>query len=274
MKVGDFPFIIRLTEKERWGFGVTDLRRMLALEPRGCLAAVIEQRTVGLTTAISYGNKLGWIGNVVVDETHRGTGIGATLVESAIRYLLSRHVEAVGLNSYPENKTMYERLGFRPTGGFVRLSIRRHFRRPASKLRGIPLRQILKLDGEIFGADRTRLLRRLFREFPTGWTWILKESGVSGYSVVKQYRDSSEIGPSVCQQMTQENVRGLLQSSIELARKWPLEVSVPESNQVVLDTACGLGFRKIRRGLVMSLSCLHEVTVSPGIAAFGFLDKG
>jgi len=274
MKAADFRSIVRLTNQEHWGFTSRDFRRMLALEPKGCPIAVLDRRPIGLATTISYGRKLGWIGNVVVHKNHRGTGVASSLVESAIRHLLRSHVKSIGLNSYPENKSMYERLNFRQTGAFVRLSISRQTRRLPGSRRKVPLRQILKLDGEMFGADRSRLLRRILKEFPGGWTWILRGSEVSAYSVVKQYQDSSEMGPSVCKNMNQEDVETLLQSSIAITRKWPLEVSVPESNQLVLETASRLGFRSERSGVVMSLRDLDEVAVSPAIAAFGFLDKG
>ena len=274
MKTTDFRWVIELTSKEHWGFGIRDLKRMVALDPKGCLVAVLDGRPIGLTTTISYGKKLAWIGNVVVDRKHRGAGIGTSLVQSAITHVLRSHVKRIGLNAYPENESMYERLGFRTVDGFVRLSISRETGKPANESPKIPFGQIMKLDKRAFGADRTRLLQHLLREFPRGWTWTLKGAEVSGYSIVKEYQDSSEIGPSVCQDVNQERIARLLQSSIALARKWPLELSIPESNWTVLEAVTRLGFRVERKGVVMSYSSLDTITVSPATVAFGFLDKG
>jgi len=274
MKTTDFRSVIKLTNEERWGFGIRDLKRMMTLDPKGCLVAVLDGRPIGLTTTILYGRKLAWIGNVVVHRKHRGASIGTSLVQSAIRYLLRSHVKRIGLNSYPENRSMYERLNFITVDGFVRLSVSRRTRKPEGETKEVPFRQILRLDKHAFGADRTRLLQHLFREFPRGWTWILKGTEVSGYSIVKQYQDSSEIGPSVSQDMNQDTLARLLQSSIVLARKWPLELSIPESNRTVLETATRLGFRVERKGVVMSYADLDTITVSPATVAFGFLDKG
>ena len=274
MKTADFGSIIRLTNEEHWGFGIRDLKRMMKLQPEGCLVATLDGHPIGLTTTITYGKKLAWIGNVVVHRKHRGAGIGSNLVQSATKHLLRSHVKRIGLNSYPENRSMYERLNFKTVDGFVRLSISRRTRKIVSRNEEVPFRQILRLDKRAFGADRTRLLQRLLSEFPRGWTWILNGAQVSGYSVVKQYQDSSEIGPSISQQMNQDATATLLQSSIALARKWPLELSVPESNQTVLEAASRLGFRVERKGVVMNFADLDTVTVSPAIVAFGFLDKG
>jgi hypothetical protein len=169
---------------------------------------------------------------------------------------------------------MYERLDFGTTGGFVRLSTSRRAGGKATQNGGVPFRQILRLDKRAFGADRARLLKRLLREFPKNWTWTRRGAKLSGYSVVKQYQDSSEIGPSVSKEMDYDATATLLQYSTGLARKWPLELSVPESNRTVLETAGELGFRVVRKGLVMSHAGSDPVTVSPAIIAFGFLDKG
>lgn len=274
MKANDFQRILELTNHERWEFVARDLRRMLTLSPRGCLVAELNRKVVGFTTSISYGNDLGWIGNVVVEQNYRGAGIGSSLVESAVRHLLRSHVKSVGLNCYPENRSMYEQLGFKQMGGFVTLSILSQ-PKPRHVHRGkVPIQQILKLDREIFGADRARLLRLLLKEFPRGWTWIGSEPEMLAYSVVKEYRNSSEIGPSVCKAMNQDNVAALLQYSIALPAKWPLELSVPDSNRIVLETAARVGFRFGKAGLIMSFGKLRNVTVSPAITAFGFLDKG
>lgn len=274
MRTADFQTIIELTSEEHWGFGIRDLRRMLALEPKGCLVAALEGRPVGLTTAISYGKKLGWIGNVVVARKHRNAGIGSSLVQTAVRHLVRSHVRSIALYSYTENRSMYERLGFRTVAGFLRLSISRRTRKRVAENRQVPFREILRIDRRAFGADRTRLLRRLLNEFPRSWAWILKGSAVSGYALVKQYEDSCEIGPSVCEQMNQNAAKTLLESSLALARKWPVEISVPESNQTVLKTAIRLGFRVERKGVVMNFANRDRIKTSPAIAALGFLDKG
>lgn len=274
MKTTDLRSIIKLTAREHWGFGTRDLKRMMALEPRGCLVATMGGGPIGLTTTISYGRDAGWIGNVVVSGKHRGVGIGSDLVQSAVKHLLRMHVKRIGLYSYPENEAMYKRLGFETMDGFATVSMPEGTENFTDTNEKIPLRQILRLDKHAFGADRSKLLRRLHREFPEHWTWIVNEAGVSGYSIVKQYQDSSEIGPLICEQMNQESIAALLGSSITRTEKWPLEMSVPLSNPIVEETAERLGFRLERKGVVMSYARLEPVVIAPAVGALGFLDKG
>jgi GNAT superfamily N-acetyltransferase len=259
---------------ERWGFGTRDLKRMKTLQPRGCLVATKGDEPIGFTTAISYGRNVGWIGNVVVSRKHRGAGIGSGLVQYAVKYLLHRRVRRIGLFSYPENEAMYKRLGFETTNAFATLSMPDSTQNFTSTIERIPFGQILRLDKRAFGADRSRLLRQIHREFPERWAWIADHARVSGYSVVKQYQDSSEVGPLVCEQMNEESVGALLRSSIARTEKWPLEMSVPVSSPTVSETADSLGFRVEKKGVAMSYARLEPTVISPAIGALGFLDKG
>jgi len=274
MRMTDFKALIKLTNEERWGFGVRDLRRMRALEPRGCLVAALDGRPIGLTTAISYGRRLGWIGNVVVARTHRNAGIGSSLVRTAVRHLLHSRVRSIALYSYLESKSMYERLGFRTAGSFVRMAMAQRSPKRITTRKQVPFSEILKLDRYAFSADRSTLLGRLLNEFPRSWAWIANGSRVSGYALVKEYQDSSEIGPSVSKRMNQDAVTKLLESALALARKWPVEMSVPASHQNVLETAIRIGFRVERKGIMMNIANPDTMKVGPAIVAFGFLDKG
>jgi hypothetical protein len=169
---------------------------------------------------------------------------------------------------------MYERLGFSKIDGFVRLSVsRRTSRRPVRRARA-PFPQFLRIDREAFGADRARLLRRVFREFPRNWAWVTEGRRVAGYSVVKEYQDSSEIGPAICRQPNRNQVRELISSSVALTSRWPLEMSVPESNLAAIQVATELGFRAVRNGLIMAFKQARPIAINHSVVALGFLDKG
>ncbi|HXZ98256.1 MAG TPA: GNAT family N-acetyltransferase, partial [Candidatus Acidoferrum sp.] len=182
MRTTDIHSVVRLTAEEHWGFGTRDLKRMMALQPSGCLVATLNTGPIGLTTTIAYGKTLGWIGNVVVDRRQRGAGVGSRLVQSAVRYLRRINVKSIGLYSYPENEAMYERLSFKTTDGFATLSMPQPAEDSARRTGTTPFHQIIRLDNRAFGADRGRLLRRLYREFPKFWTWITNDTGLTGYS--------------------------------------------------------------------------------------------
>jgi len=112
------------------------------------------------------------------------------------------------------------------------------------------------------------------RDFPRSWAWIHRGTELCGYAVVKEYQGSSEIGPSICEEADRDTASALLKKSKSLTRKWPLEISIPESNRMFLETAKSLRFRTLRKGLVMSFTKLEKVDLGPRILASGFLDKG
>jgi GNAT superfamily N-acetyltransferase len=274
MTASDFRAAIRLTMGEEWGFGIRDFRRMLTLQPRGCFVAIDDDHLAGLTTTISYERELGWIGNVVVAENHRRKGIGSSLVKAAVAHLAGSRVHRIGLNSFPEKVSMYERLGFETVDQFATLSFLRRPSERALKDLEIPFSRILIADRSAFGADRSKLLRCLLKEFPKSWAWVNREPSLSGYAVVKQYRESSEIGPAICQENDRDMAVRLLRSSIALTTKWPLELSIPLSNKAFLEAAIATGFRLLRKGVVMRLRRLMKLRISSKTLAFGFLDKG
>ncbi len=273
MMTRDISAAIKLTNSEQWGFGARDFRRMHRLQPRGCFVAVDDGRLSGLTTTVSYGRELGWIGNVVVDKNHRRIGTGSSLVKAAIAYLTRSRVRRIGLNSFPENESMYERLGFETVDQFATLSTARGSLERTRRKLEIPFSQIARADRSAFCADRRKLLRCLLRDFPRSWAWTYRGTELSGYAVVKRYRGSSEIGPAICQENDRDTAIELLRSSLTLTTRWPLELSVPRSNKVFLEAARRTGFRVLRKGLVMSLTRLMRVKIASEVLGFGFLDK-
>ncbi|MGQ9538467.1 MAG: GNAT family N-acetyltransferase [Candidatus Bathycorpusculaceae bacterium] len=112
MREEDIEFAVQITETMNWNLTELDFEFMMNLEPEGCFILFYDSRKIGLATTISFG-KVGWVGNVIVDENHRGKGAGTMLVKHATGYLKSRGVETIGLYSYKENVDFYMRLGFK-----------------------------------------------------------------------------------------------------------------------------------------------------------------
>jgi GNAT superfamily N-acetyltransferase len=69
---------------------------------------------VGFARVVTDGVSIAWIGDVVIDEAHRGTGLGKALVEAIIT-----HPEIAGLRQLLATRdahTLYEKLGFERYG--------------------------------------------------------------------------------------------------------------------------------------------------------------
>ncbi|WP_237317967.1 GNAT family N-acetyltransferase [Streptomyces sp. JJ36] len=151
------------------------------------------------------------VGMVLVAERFQRRGLGLRLMEHA----LAASGDAVPfLTATPQGRPLYEKLGFKPVG---RLGILTgHFTPPpgaaapggarvgAATVRpatAADLRDVLALDAQAFGADRTELLARLpaFAD-----RFVVAEDGtgtVSGFAAAWPNEDVTVLGPVVARDL-------------------------------------------------------------------------
>ena len=96
MRPEDFAFAVELANTMDWNMATEDFEFMTQLEPEGCLVLFDGLKPVGIATCIVYG-KVGWFGNLIVEEEYRHKGAGSFLVKYAVEYLLGKGVETIGL---------------------------------------------------------------------------------------------------------------------------------------------------------------------------------
>src|SRR4029079_9332548 len=94
MTAADIPFAMRLKAQNNWNQLEADWQRQLDLEPTGCFVAEINGAPVGTACACVFGD-VAWINFVLVDQAHRGKGIGTTLMKRVIQYLDDRGVATI-----------------------------------------------------------------------------------------------------------------------------------------------------------------------------------
>lgn len=278
MRSEDIQFAIRLSNQEKWGVTRGDLTRILQLDPRGSFVAVYGSTRVGLLTTTSYGRKLAWIGNVIVDRKHRGNRIGRTLVQNAIDHLQRTKVEHIGLYCFDENVRFYRRLRFVRDAPFVRLHRKPKPYHP-SPLQGkaapsLPLRELFSADRKAFGADRSRLIQMILRT-KAGWYFgTVTRASARSYILVKQYRDMFEFGPWVCIRPQKDQPRQILQSALSKTDQKPIEVSCLRNHRKAFLLFQKNGFETIRHGYRMYLDNIPKIGDTETNYALGFLDKG
>ena len=112
MAAADIPTAMRLKDAEGWNQTERDWLTVLQIEPQGCLVFERAGDVVGAVTTVTYGDRLAWIGMMLVDAAHRRQGIGTALMEAALEYLDGRGVREVKLDATDMGRPVYERLGF------------------------------------------------------------------------------------------------------------------------------------------------------------------
>lgn len=200
LEMRDLAGAMRLKELARWNQMESDWRRLLRLEPRGCFCASLDGRLVGTTTTTTYGDELAWIGMVLVDPGWRRRGVATRLMRTALDYLKER-VAAVKLDATPEGQPVYERFGFRVESLVERwMGTARVFDARAAtcetfepSMRG----ELLALDREAFGADRSKLIESLLADACVAPVVASTGGRLTGYALARRGSDAAYVGPLV-----------------------------------------------------------------------------
>jgi ribosomal protein S18 acetylase RimI-like enzyme len=116
----DVHCFLGLAAAENWVAEPWEFEFLLSSFPAGCLSARDEAgAAVGFVTSLRH-DVSGWIGNLVVDQHHRGCGIGEALFLGALGSLRDVGAETFWLTASKMGKAMYERHGFGSTDTIIR----------------------------------------------------------------------------------------------------------------------------------------------------------
>lgn len=193
----DIPAGMRLKDIAGWNQTSTDWERFLRASPEGCFVAEVDGKVVGTATTIVYEGRLAWIGMVLVDPDYRGRGIGTELLEKTIDYLDAHRIPTMKLDATPQGKPIYARLGFAAEYDIERWELRRAAEAATAPAASAPagLEEILRVDREIFGADRGDLLRSLDREAPEFTLMTSSPGHLTGYALGRRGSRADHLGP-------------------------------------------------------------------------------
>jgi len=210
MTLEDIPEAMRLKDAVGWNQTTTDWAHFLSASPEGCFVADYRGNVTGTSATIIYEGRFAWIGMVIVDKQYRGQGIGMALLERAIRYLDSRGVPTMKLDATPQGKALYEKFGFRSEYDIERWMLKRTVKERAMENGPKSIEDILLIDREIFGADRSGLLRSLAQEAPRLTLSDQQNGKIIGYSFGRLGSRADHMGPWVAR--SEEAAEKLLNS--------------------------------------------------------------
>ena len=206
LRESDIVAAMQLKQLAGWNQTETDWRMLLQLEPNGCFAAVLDDQVVGTTTTTTFGNDLAWIGMVLVRPDKRRAGIATKLLQIALNYLEGK-VAAVKLDATADGKPVYERFGFEVESLIERWSRKGEFgcidERP-QMIDHDTRDQVLQLDHQAFGFDRSKLVDILFANSCVRPIIQRNPGGaVTGYALARAGSDAAYVGPIVSSQRSQ-----------------------------------------------------------------------
>ena len=252
MTMADIPAGMRLKEIAAWNQTAEDWKRFLEASPEGCFAAEEGGRVCGTATTISFENRFAWVGMVLVDPEYRSRGIGTRLLERAIEHLDDLKIPAIKLDATPQGKPLYEKLGFVSEYEIERWTLKRSASQ-AAKASGPGTRDLLspellesicKVDQEIFGADRSFLLKSLHEDAPEFTAGIWNAGVIEGYAFGRRGSFADQLGPWMARDAS--TARQLLETFLAHSSRESLVVDYLKSNAIAGGLLKTFGFSYAR----------------------------
>ncbi|MGW2722863.1 GNAT family N-acetyltransferase [Streptomyces sp. NPDC001492] len=241
-------------EEHKWGLLLTAGKGYGIDDPDGGL--------VSACVVTAYGPQdnpsLGAIGMVLVAERHARRGIG--------RHLMRHIVSAMGttpltLHATPNGRPLYEELGFKVTGRAEMM--RGHFTpsgpEPEVVTRAATaedLPAILRLDEEVFGADRTPVITRL-PAFADRLHVAEEDGRLIGYAAAWPNMDTHVVGPLIARDT--ETAKALV-ASLAAHSDRPLRTDIDVRHEELLAWAKERGLESVASNAVMT----YGITELPG----------
>ncbi|GAA1420602.1 GNAT family N-acetyltransferase [Streptomyces thermospinosisporus] len=241
-------------EEHKWGLLLSAGKGYGIDDPGGGLAAAC--------VVTEYGAEerpvLGAIGMVLVAERHARRGVGRRLMRHVIE---EAGPTPLTLHATPNGRPLYEQLGFKVTG---RAEMVRGHLTPggeadeavtrAATAEDLPA--ILRLDHEVFGADRTHILTRL-PAFADQLRVAEEDGRLIGYAAAWPNMETHVVGPLIARDTATAKA---LVRSLAARTDRPLRTDIDVRHEELLQWAKEHGLESVAFNAVMT----YGITELPG----------
>lgn len=202
MRLADLDFAEECIKHVGWiGEGKTDFETYFDYDPEGCLIAEAEGEPGGICIATSY-KHTGFIGDLIVHEKLRGQGIGAQLLNHAVKHLEQMGASSVYLDSAVKAVPLYERNGFRKICRTLMYTgkVEKKAHAEVRPMRSEDLKDVFELDYRAFGADRSFFMQKRLDNFPQLCQVMIDQKRIVGYIAGRMGETWAEAGPWVVEE--------------------------------------------------------------------------
>jgi GNAT superfamily N-acetyltransferase len=275
---GNLDFAYKLLLTERWNDWREDAARMLDYEPEGCFMAQVNHERAGHIFSVSYGT-LAWIGYVIVKTEFRKRGIATLLMKKTLEYLHSKRVQTVKLEAVPGIADLYRKLGFTDEYDSLRFvgTSQRWDLAKAGNVKPMvagEIPEITKFDQRYFGADRAKVLSKLFQAYPELCFVSRDASGIKGYIMCRRAEFGYSLGPWICNPENPEAARTLLTTCLSATEpNSKTFIGTPALNKTATEILQELSFEQYSKSIRMRMGKRLNDRIG-GIFAIGGPMKG
>lgn len=205
----DLPEAHGLSTTVGWNQTREDWQRLLTLFPESCFIGYVDGNLVATSTLATYGDRLGWVGMILVDPDHRRQGYGSAMFERALDCGQAADLEVIGLDATDAGRAVYDAYGFERVGAIDRL--RGRIRAPDSSVSAVPVSSVdavVEFDIDRSATDRGRLFEHLFNSRTVAALRVPANGELRGFAAVRPGRTCPQVGPIVVSD--HDALRGLL----------------------------------------------------------------
>ena len=253
MQAGDTPLVRELADDDLhgalalstsagWNQQLDDWRMLRTLSAPARFAAVAHDRIVGTALAIDYG-AFAWIAMMLVEPAARGRGLGARLLEAALRAVPSGR--PVRLDATPAGRPLYQRHGFEDEAQLTRLIVPRA---PAPVAERLPTSRAMTTtdlprvschDAAAFGGNREKVLAWARERAPQSARILDGAEGPPQYTFGRPGRLFDQIGPVIA--CDDRGARALVAAALAFADGRSVVIDAFDAEREFIDwlRACG-----------------------------------
>ena len=241
MKSGDIPAGLSLCRAAGWNQLSRDWEMFLKTNPEGCFVAE-EDKVAGTVATIRYKDHFSWIGMLLVDPVMRRRGIGMSLFKKSLEFL--KDDETVKLDATPAGRELYLKMNFVDEYNLHRLVLDKSpggFDSTETKpITPENLEPIAAIDSEVFGADRSFLLKWML-EGASQFAFIKEVDNDSvGYCFGREGFNFIQIGPVVARDRI--TAQALVSDALNACKGMRVVLDVPEFDSIWKQWLIGIGF--------------------------------
>lgn len=281
MERPDLETVLGLINKEGWDYHISELERILKIDPENSIVACSGDLIVGGTTVAVAGDRC-ILGHVVVREGWRNKGIGKRMMEHLERKMDSSGIRTMEAYALEAAFPFYRRQGYRvieeidtyekilAKGGISGS----HNGGKVRTLGRDDLGEICRLDKLVTRFDRPRILGQLMDDFPRMSKGLFEGEELTGFILARENPVMNDIGPWVMAKPDVGNGAMMLRSILgELRPGIRAIMGFSMNNRVSREILLGADFKHFNRQL-RAVRCQGEADpFTPGtmsLSAFEF----
>ena len=232
----DLDFAVRLTHDEHWYYTHLEIGRMLELDPEGSFVFEDHGERLGFITTVSYG-RTGVIGHLIVTKDARRRKIGERLLKEAVGYLEGKDIDSIMLYSSGDGQKLYSRHGFTVRQQALVLHTRlekahiatRNHRCQLIAPKDLP--EVIAMDNELFGDDRSRVMKVLYRDYPQGAFKLERDGQLVGFIMGRPDHVGYDLGPWACTSRDPSDAEALFESLLPVLGEGVLYIGTFPKNE-------------------------------------------